>query len=211
MCWSHTFGICRALVLASMEVKFHVDPDTDTVVDIVAKQHLETMSMVEEFMLLANVTSAECTLKVKNCLKTTSIFSEIISLQHKDLFSNLQRCWNCALIQWKILSSHLFVFSYLPVSKTNYCCDIIKMSYRFVYFTALPRLCSAASPPCSSTLQLWTSPSGCQESGMLLYLESCIRSGSLYSLTTIRTLLQVSYLRVTLFIEKYLFIPRRVE
>ncbi|XP_063864505.1 exosome complex exonuclease RRP44-like [Scylla paramamosain] len=52
-----------ALVLASMEVKFHVDPDTDTVVDIVAKQHLETMSMVEEFMLLANVTAAECTLK----------------------------------------------------------------------------------------------------------------------------------------------------
>ncbi|ROT80486.1 putative exosome complex exonuclease RRP44 [Penaeus vannamei] len=52
-----------ALVLASMEVKFHIDPDTDTVVDIVAKQHLETMSMVEEFMLLANVTSAETTLK----------------------------------------------------------------------------------------------------------------------------------------------------
>ena len=52
-------------MLASMEVKFHVDPDTDTVVDIVAKQHLETMSMVEEFMLLANVTSAESTLKVR--------------------------------------------------------------------------------------------------------------------------------------------------
>ncbi|XP_042873183.1 exosome complex exonuclease RRP44-like [Penaeus japonicus] len=52
-----------ALVLASMEVKFHIDPDTDAVVDIVAKQHLETMSMVEEFMLLANVTSAETTLK----------------------------------------------------------------------------------------------------------------------------------------------------
>nr|XP_045614320.1 exosome complex exonuclease RRP44-like [Procambarus clarkii] len=52
-----------ALVLASMEVKFHVDPDTDTVVDIVAKQHLETMSMVEEFMLLANVTAAETTLQ----------------------------------------------------------------------------------------------------------------------------------------------------
>ena len=46
-----------------MEVKFHVDPDTDTVVDIVAKQHLETMSMVEEFMLLANVAAAEMTLK----------------------------------------------------------------------------------------------------------------------------------------------------
>ncbi|KAG7165259.1 Exosome complex exonuclease RRP44-like 1, partial [Homarus americanus] len=57
-----------ALVLASMEVKFHVDPDTDTVVDIVAKQHLETMSMVEEFMLLANVTSAETTLEhFPNC------------------------------------------------------------------------------------------------------------------------------------------------
>ncbi|XP_071531275.1 exosome complex exonuclease RRP44 [Panulirus ornatus] len=52
-----------ALVLASMEVKFHIDPDTDTVVDIVAKQHLETMSMVEEFMLLANVTSAKTTLQ----------------------------------------------------------------------------------------------------------------------------------------------------
>lgn len=52
-----------ALVLASMEVKFHIDPETDTVVDIVAKQHLETMSMVEEFMLLANVTSAETTLQ----------------------------------------------------------------------------------------------------------------------------------------------------
>ncbi|XP_076065936.1 exosome complex exonuclease RRP44-like protein Dis3 [Oratosquilla oratoria] len=52
-----------ALVLASMEVKFHIDPDTDTVVDIVAKQHLETMSMVEEFMLLANVTAAETTLQ----------------------------------------------------------------------------------------------------------------------------------------------------
>lgn len=52
-----------ALVLASMEVKFHVDPDTDSVVDIVAKQHLETMSMVEEFMLLANVTSANTTLQ----------------------------------------------------------------------------------------------------------------------------------------------------
>lgn len=52
-----------ALVLASMEVKFHIDPDTDTVIDIVAKQHLETMSMVEEFMLLANVTAAETTLQ----------------------------------------------------------------------------------------------------------------------------------------------------
>uniref|UniRef100_A0A2P2HYD4 Protein DIS3 homolog n=1 Tax=Hirondellea gigas TaxID=1518452 RepID=A0A2P2HYD4_9CRUS len=51
-----------ALVLASMEVKFHVDPETDSVVDIVAKQHLETMSMVEEFMLLANVTAANTTL-----------------------------------------------------------------------------------------------------------------------------------------------------
>ncbi|KAA0201854.1 hypothetical protein HAZT_HAZT003168 [Hyalella azteca] len=52
-----------ALVLASMEVKFHVDPETDSVVDIVAKQHLETMSMVEEFMLLANVTAANTTLQ----------------------------------------------------------------------------------------------------------------------------------------------------
>lgn len=46
-----------------MEVKFHVDPETDSVIDIIAKQHLETMSMVEEFMLLANVTAANTTLK----------------------------------------------------------------------------------------------------------------------------------------------------
>ena len=52
-----------ALVLASMEVKFHVDADTDSIIDIIAKQHLDTMSMVEEFMLLANVTSANTTLK----------------------------------------------------------------------------------------------------------------------------------------------------
>lgn len=60
-------------MLASMEVKFHVDPDTDTVVDIVAKQHLETMSMVEEFMLLANVTAAECTLKVRPLCNAANI------------------------------------------------------------------------------------------------------------------------------------------
>ena len=42
-----------------MEVKFTIDPESDSVVDIVAKQHLDTMSMVEEFMLLANVTAAK--------------------------------------------------------------------------------------------------------------------------------------------------------
>lgn len=59
-----------------MEVKFHIDPDTDAVVDIVAKQHLETMSMVEEFMLLANVTSAETTLKV-SLLLSGAMYSSV--------------------------------------------------------------------------------------------------------------------------------------
>lgn len=108
-----------------MEVKFHVDPDTDTVVDIVAKQHLETMSMVEEFMLLANVTSAECTLKVKNCLKTAFIVSEVTSLQHETKICFLTSK-DADIVLWyrgKYFAP-IFLFSLLPFSKSNQYCDI---------------------------------------------------------------------------------------
>ncbi|XP_037568995.1 exosome complex exonuclease RRP44-like [Dermacentor silvarum] len=43
-----------ALTLASTEVRFHVDSETHDPIDVQTKQLLETNSMVEEFMLLAN-------------------------------------------------------------------------------------------------------------------------------------------------------------
>ncbi len=48
-----------ALTLASPEVRFHLDSETHDPIDLQTKQLKETNSMVEEFMLLANVTVAE--------------------------------------------------------------------------------------------------------------------------------------------------------
>ncbi|XP_055551816.1 exosome complex exonuclease RRP44 [Wyeomyia smithii] len=48
-----------ALVLASPEIRFNIDSETHDPIDVVAKKMLETNSMVEEFMLLANVSVAE--------------------------------------------------------------------------------------------------------------------------------------------------------
>lgn len=48
-----------ALVLASPEIRFQVDSETHDPIEVVAKQIRDTNSMVEEFMLLANITVAE--------------------------------------------------------------------------------------------------------------------------------------------------------
>lgn len=59
--WSH-FNIefnYRALVLASPEIRFNVDSETQEPTEVKAKEMRETNSMVEEFMLLANVSVAE--------------------------------------------------------------------------------------------------------------------------------------------------------
>ena len=48
-----------ALVLASSEVRFHVDSETADPIDVEVKQIRETNSMVEEFMLAANISSAK--------------------------------------------------------------------------------------------------------------------------------------------------------
>ncbi|XP_043218243.1 exosome complex exonuclease RRP44-like isoform X1 [Amphibalanus amphitrite] len=48
-----------ALLLASPEIRFHIDSETHDPIDVQSKQLLETNSMVEEFMLLANVSVAE--------------------------------------------------------------------------------------------------------------------------------------------------------
>lgn len=47
-----------ALSLSSPEVKVQMESETSDPIDIKTKQHLETMSLVEEFMLLANVSVA---------------------------------------------------------------------------------------------------------------------------------------------------------
>uniref|UniRef100_S4RXP3 RNB domain-containing protein n=1 Tax=Petromyzon marinus TaxID=7757 RepID=S4RXP3_PETMA len=48
-----------ALTLASPEVRFHMDSETHDPIDLQTKELKETNSMVEEFMLLANVSVAE--------------------------------------------------------------------------------------------------------------------------------------------------------
>ncbi|XP_064637468.1 exosome complex exonuclease RRP44-like [Lineus longissimus] len=51
-----------ALTLASPEIRFEVDSETHDPIDVQAKQLRDTNSMVEEFMLLANISTAEKTL-----------------------------------------------------------------------------------------------------------------------------------------------------
>ncbi|XP_014226404.1 exosome complex exonuclease RRP44 [Trichogramma pretiosum] len=48
-----------ALVLASPEIRFQVDSETHDPIDVQAKQMRDTNSMVEEFMLLANISVAK--------------------------------------------------------------------------------------------------------------------------------------------------------
>merc|ERR1719412_1007291 len=52
-----------ALLLASSEVRFNVDSETADPIDVQAKVPRETNSMVEEFMLAANISAAETTFK----------------------------------------------------------------------------------------------------------------------------------------------------
>ncbi|XP_053402817.1 exosome complex exonuclease RRP44-like [Mercenaria mercenaria] len=48
-----------ALTLASPEIRFNIDSETHDPIDVQAKQLLDTNSMVEEFMLLANISTAQ--------------------------------------------------------------------------------------------------------------------------------------------------------
>lgn len=48
-------AVLGALTLASQEVRFHIDSETLDPVEVKTKQLLETNSLVEEFMLLANI------------------------------------------------------------------------------------------------------------------------------------------------------------
>lgn len=53
------FFLFSALVLASPEVKIQMDSETMEPIDVEVKKLFETNSMVEEFMLLANISVAE--------------------------------------------------------------------------------------------------------------------------------------------------------
>lgn len=48
-----------ALTLASPEIRFNIDSETHDPIDVQAKQLMDTNSMVEEFMLLANISTAQ--------------------------------------------------------------------------------------------------------------------------------------------------------
>uniref|UniRef100_A0AAQ5YGR1 Exosome complex exonuclease RRP44 n=1 Tax=Amphiprion ocellaris TaxID=80972 RepID=A0AAQ5YGR1_AMPOC len=48
-----------ALTLSSLEVRFHMDSETHDPIDLQTKELMETNSMVEEFMLLANISVAQ--------------------------------------------------------------------------------------------------------------------------------------------------------
>ena len=50
-----------ALLLASPEIRFHVDSETHDPIEVKRKELMETNSLVEEFMLLANITTARIT------------------------------------------------------------------------------------------------------------------------------------------------------
>lgn len=52
-------GYFRALVLASPEVRIQMDSETMEPLDVEVKKLFDTNSMVEEFMLLANISVAE--------------------------------------------------------------------------------------------------------------------------------------------------------
>ena len=47
-----------ALTLSSNEIRFSLDSETNDPIDVMSKELKETNSMVEEFMLLANITVA---------------------------------------------------------------------------------------------------------------------------------------------------------
>ena len=51
--------LCSALVLASPEIRFYIDSETHDPIEVETKQLRDTNSMVEEFMLLANISVAE--------------------------------------------------------------------------------------------------------------------------------------------------------
>ncbi|KAI3385920.1 hypothetical protein SNEBB_005789 [Seison nebaliae] len=91
-----------ALLLASPDVRFDLDSETNDPVSVKAKQMLETNGMVEEFMLLANISAAKKIYEVfpqSACLRRHPIppqsnFDHLISVArskniHLDTTSNL--------------------------------------------------------------------------------------------------------------------------
>ncbi|CAK5094827.1 unnamed protein product [Meloidogyne enterolobii] len=51
--------VLLCIKITSSEIRFAIDPETGVSVNVLEKQHLETMSMIEEFILLANISVTE--------------------------------------------------------------------------------------------------------------------------------------------------------
>ncbi|CAG2055821.1 unnamed protein product [Timema podura] len=85
------YGFSRALVLASPEIRFQVDSETHDPIEVESKKLRDTNSMVEEFMLLANISVAkkileefpECALLRRHPTPPVSNFEPIIKAGKK--------------------------------------------------------------------------------------------------------------------------------
>jgi exosome complex exonuclease DIS3/RRP44 len=102
-------------VLASPEVRFHVDSETHEPLEVVVKKMRETNSMVEEFMLLANISVAtrilaefpECAILRRHPTPPIanyealmrSVRAQVISLDRfANIITGLKKC--CRALSW---------------------------------------------------------------------------------------------------------------
>lgn len=77
-----------ALELTSSEIKFDINYETKELYGVVEKKHFQTMSMIEEFMLLANISVAEkileafpdCAILRRHPIPTKEAFKPIIEV-----------------------------------------------------------------------------------------------------------------------------------
>jgi exosome complex exonuclease DIS3/RRP44 len=79
-----------ALNLASPEVKVQTDSETSDPVDVQSKELLETNSLVEEFMLLANISVAR---RVYEYFNDTAMLRYPAPLSHFPLTPPLRFCF----------------------------------------------------------------------------------------------------------------------
>lgn len=84
-----------ALNLASPEVKIHLDSsESSDPIDVEQKALRETNSLVEEFMLLANISVAR---KIQETFPQTAVLRFVLVYQNKGTLQTLIMNLNCAL------------------------------------------------------------------------------------------------------------------
>lgn len=86
-----------ALELASSEIRFDIDQKTGAPLKVQEKQHLDTMSMVEEFMLLANISVAkeiveaypDCAILRRHPVPSIESFKSLKAVSYLKIFSDI--------------------------------------------------------------------------------------------------------------------------